>query len=185
MFVTAYVVHALVPRNVIIRNVLVQACYQLAITLWLVYDGKNTFGIDEAFLAENNFPSDVTTNEYLGCFIFNVFVACQVFNEFNARSLGDKKWVFYELYKNSVFIGVIVVTIGLQILIVEFGGEFTSTTGLTLEHWGWSIFLGCFTTPVGVLMRFIPVKEDPKSFATLYKFDTTEKSDHVSTTLAV
>ena len=92
----------------------------------------------------------------------------QVFNEFNARSIGNKMWVFYDLLKNPIFGIIIIITVGLQIFIVEVGGKFTSTTGLTLKHWGWSILLACFTTPLGVLMRLIPVKESKKAFANFY-----------------
>jgi Ca2+-transporting ATPase len=91
-----------------------------------------------------------------------------VFNEFNARSIGDKVNVFSGLHKNAIFPAVVVITIGLQILIVEVGGKFTSTTGLTIEHWGWSILMGFGSTPIGMLMRFIPVKDDPKTFANYY-----------------
>jgi hypothetical protein len=93
-----------------------------------------------------------------------------VFNEFNARSIGNKMWVFYGLFKNPIFGVIIIITVGLQIFIVEVGGKFTSTTGLTLKHWGWSVLLACFTTPVGVMMRWVPVKENPKSFANYYDF---------------
>ncbi len=65
-------------------------------------------------------------------------------------------------------IAIIVITIGLQIFIVEVGGRFTSTTGLELKEWGWSVLMGFGSVPVGIVMRFIPVKEDPKSFATFY-----------------
>ena len=51
---------------------------------------------------------------------------------------------------------------------VQIGGKFTSTTGLTLYHWGWSVLLACFTTPLGVVMRWIPIKESPTSFADFY-----------------
>ena len=56
-------------------------------------------------------------------------------------------------------------TIGLQFFIVEVGGEFTKTTGLSWELWLWSIALGLIALPLGVLMRFIPVKESAASFA--------------------
>jgi hypothetical protein len=59
-----------------LRNVLVQAAYQLAITLYLVYAGADDFGIDDAYLLEHGFSTSVT--KYLGTFIFNTFVMCQV-----------------------------------------------------------------------------------------------------------
>ena len=108
----------------------------------------------------------------------------QVFNEFNARSIGNKKWVYYDLVTNYIFICVIVITFGLQIFIVEIGGKFTSTTGLTLYHWGWSILFGVFAAPLGVLMRFIPVKENPTSFADFYSFND-ESTGQVSATLTL
>jgi hypothetical protein len=58
-------------------------------------------------------------------------------------------------------------------IFVQIGGRFTSTTGLTLTHWGWSFLLAAGTIPVGVLMRFIPVEENPASFADYYGVDTT------------
>jgi Ca2+-transporting ATPase len=91
-----------------------------------------------------------------------------VFNEFNARSIESRLNVFSGLLTNPIFLGVIVVTVGVQILVVEFGGKFTSTTGLSLVHWGWSALMAFGTTPVGVLMRFIPVSENPDSFADFY-----------------
>ena len=63
--------------RVMMRNVLIQSAYQLGITLWLVYAGLDTFGITEEYLLSNGYGLD-KTNEYLGTFIFNTFVLCQV-----------------------------------------------------------------------------------------------------------
>ena len=92
----------------------------------------------------------------------------QVFNEFNARSIGNKLNMFSGLQHNPIFMGVILVTIGCQIFIVEIGGKFTTTTGLTLEHWGYSILMGFGSTPIGFLMRFIPIEESTRVFANYY-----------------
>lgn len=56
----------------------------------------------------------------------------------------------------SYYYGVILFC--LQALIVEFGDEFTETAPLTLRQWAISIALGVIALPLGVLMRFIPVK---------------------------
>lgn len=98
-------------------------------------------------------------------FMFNCFVFAQLFNEFNARRIGDDWNVFRGLHKNYLFLAVIVITIGLQAFIVEVGGQFTKTEGLSFELWLWSIALGAIALPLGVVMRFIPVSEDPNSFA--------------------
>jgi hypothetical protein len=65
------------------RNILMQAAYQLGITLWLVYGGKEAFGITPAYLADHGFNINagnvnVFPTEYLNTFIFNSFVMCQV-----------------------------------------------------------------------------------------------------------
>ncbi len=101
-------------------------------------------------------------------------LSLQIFNEFNARSLGDKVNVWEGLHTNVIFMAVIIITIGLQIFIVEIGGKFTSTTGLTLESWGWSILMGFGSVPVGIIMRFIPVKEATSSFADYYGLKQTK-----------
>ena len=34
-----------------------------------------------------------------------------------------------------------------------------------MQHWGWSILLGAVSLPVGILMRMIPMEENPDDFA--------------------
>jgi len=173
-----YKLSSSIINRLMIRNVTCQAVYQLAITLWLVYDGERAFGINAGYLAKHGFhptfKAGVCTQciEYLNTFVFNTFVLCQVYNEFNARSIGSKIDVWSGVATNPVFILIIVVTIGVQIFMVEVGGTFTSCTGLTIEFWGWSFLLGAGSVPVGILMRLIPMKEDPDSFANYYGMNT-------------
>jgi P-type Ca2+ transporter type 2C len=93
----------------------------------------------------------------------------QVFNEFNARSITDEWRVFTGLHKNPIFMGVIVITIALQIFIVEVGGLFTKTSGLTAVQWLVTSAIGLGVIPLGILMRFLPAVEDPSNFATVVK----------------
>lgn len=93
------------------------------------------------------------------------FVFCQIFNEFNARSISDEWNVFKGIMTNPIFIAVIVITIALQVFIVEVGGLFTKTSGLTPTQWVITSAIGACALPVGILMRLIPVVEDPSSFA--------------------
>lgn len=65
---------------------------------------------------------------------------------------------------NYIFILVSLVTVGLQVFLVEVGGDFVRTSPLTIAQWFITIGLGAIGLPVGVLMRFIPVNEDPNSF---------------------
>jgi Ca2+-transporting ATPase len=63
-----------------------------------------------------------------------------------------------------MFIGVSIFTILAQVMLVEVGGDFVKTTPLTINQWLITIALGAIGLPVGVMMRFIPVDEDPKTF---------------------
>merc|ERR1712100_886856 len=51
----------------------------------------------------------------------------------------------------------------MQAAIVELGGEFTRTTGLNWYQWLSTIGMGAFAIPVGILMRVIPICENPKT----------------------
>lgn len=105
---------------------------------------------------------------YRSTFIFCVFVWCTVLNEFNSRSLDDKWNVLRGLHKDRAFIGVILISVVLQVLIVEFGGSFTKTTGLTPLHWVYSALISLITIPLGIAMRFIPVPDRPADYADFF-----------------
>jgi magnesium-transporting ATPase (P-type) len=100
--------------------------------------------------------------------IFNSFIFAQLFNEYNARVLGDKLNAFEGIETNPIFIGVTVFSIGCQIFLVEVGGAWVGTSGLSWDQWLITVALGAIAIPVGLIMRYIPVVEDPNSF-----FDST------------
>jgi len=97
--------------------------------------------------------------------IFNAFIFCQLFNEFNARSITDEWNVFSGLEKNPIFMAVIIVTIALQIMLVEVGGAFVKTSPLNATQWIATVIIGLVTLPLGILMRCIPATEDPSNYA--------------------
>jgi P-type Ca2+ transporter type 2C len=134
------------------RNIAVQATYQLAVLVFLLNKGPLWFGCEDG--SSHHFT-----------ILFNAFVFCQVFNEFNAREIGDVFNPLRSLHDSPMFLGVILFTIFAQWLIVEFGGDFTQTTPLTLREWRITASFGAFSLPLGWLMRQIPVSEDPESFA--------------------
>lgn len=59
---------------------------------------------------------------YRSTFIFNAFVFCQVFNEFNARSLTDDPRIWRGLLGNRIFLGVIAVSVFVQAVFVQVRG---------------------------------------------------------------
>lgn len=91
--------------------------------------------------------------------VFNTFVWEQLFNELNARSIDDHQNIFSGLHKSYIFIGVLVVSAGLQAIIVEFGGAAFKCTGLSWDQWLFCIAIGALELPLGFLLRMIPVPE--------------------------
>ncbi|KAK6164625.1 hypothetical protein DH2020_001489 [Rehmannia glutinosa] len=131
--------------NIMWRNLLPQAFYQITILLTLQFRGRSIFNVDE---------------EVKNTLIFNIFVLCQVFNEFNSRNL-EKKNVFKGIHKNRLFLGIIVVTIALQIVMVEFLRDFADTVRLSLVQWGICVAVAAVTWPIGWVMKLVPVMEKP------------------------
>jgi Ca2+-transporting ATPase len=131
--------------NIMWRNLLAQASYQIVVLLTLQFKGESIFGVTEK------------VNDTL---IFNTFVLCQVFNEFNARKL-EKKNVFKGIHKNRLFLGIIVITIILQVVMVEFLKKFADTERLNWVQWGACIGIAALSWPIGWIIKWIPVPQRP------------------------
>lgn len=154
------------------RNILAQSSYQLGLLIFLLQKGPEVFGCE-----------DGSTHHFT--ILFNAFVFCQVFNEFNAREIGDVFNPFKNLAQSPMFLAVIVFTVLCQWFIVEYGGDFTQTSPLSLEEWKITCLLGAVSIPVGFVMRLIPVNEDPDSFAGLENGKGVSELPKASSPLAV
>jgi len=100
--------------------------------------------------------------------VFNTFLFAQIFNEYNSRRIFDEVNVFSGLGDNFFFPVVSVISVCAQIFFVQIGndvGRAVGTTPLTSYQWLITVGLAAISIPLGFLMRFIPVKEDPNSFA--------------------
>ena len=133
------------------------ALYQLAVLFVLVYAGAVLFDIDDGAANDNS----AAISEHF-TLIFNVFVFMQIFNEINARKIHGEKNVFKGLHCSYTFLAIMVGQVVFQAILVEFGGIVIRTSGLTLELWLWSIFLGCSELVVGQIITLIPVERLPK-----------------------
>ncbi|KAJ4968636.1 hypothetical protein NE237_015337 [Protea cynaroides] len=131
--------------NIMWRNLMAQALYQISVLLTLQFRGESIFSVDQK------------VNDTL---IFNTFVLCQVFNEFNSRKL-EKKNVFQGIQKNKLFIGIVGITIILQVVMVEFLKRFADTERLNWSEWGVCIVLAAISWPIGWVVKWIPVPEKP------------------------
>ncbi|KAL5836283.1 hypothetical protein ACOSQ3_015840 [Xanthoceras sorbifolium] len=140
--------------NIMWRNLLLQAIYQLSVLLVLNFRGKSLLNLEH--------DSRDHANKVKNTLIFNSFVICQIFNEFNARK-PDEKNIFKGITKNRLFMGIVALTVVLQILIIEFLGKFASTVRLNWKHWIISVVIGFVSWPLAFLGKFIPVPAFPLS----------------------
>ncbi|GMN46793.1 hypothetical protein TIFTF001_015979 [Ficus carica] len=91
---------------------------------------------------------------------FDIQQLCQVFNEFNARKL-EKRNVFKGIHRNKLFLGIIGMTVVLQVLMVEFLKKFADTERLNLVQWSVCIAIASVSWPIGWVVKCIPVPEKP------------------------
>ncbi len=81
----------------------------------------------------------------------------QLFNEINSRKVNEEWNVFEGLFTNYMFGMILLITVFVQVIMVEFFGDFAQTTGLTWSEWLSSIGIGAISIPIGFLVRLIPV----------------------------
>ncbi|CAA0822572.1 Calcium-transporting ATPase 10- plasma membrane-type [Striga hermonthica] len=139
--------------NIMWRNLLIQAAYQVTVLLVLNFRGRSILNLehdssDHAFKVKNTL-------------IFNAFVLCQIFNEFNARK-PDGINVWKGVTKNHLFMGIVGLELVLQVIIIFFLGKFASTVRLSWKLWLVSFAIGLVSWPLAIVGKLIPVPE--KSF---------------------
>lgn len=140
--------------NIMWRNLLIQAAYQVSVLLVLNFQGKNILNLKH--------DNPAHANKLKNTLIFNAFVICQIFNEVNARK-PDEKNVFKGVTKNRLFMMIVGLTIVLQVIIIFFLGKFFSTVRLSWKLWLVSIAIGFVSWPLAIVGKIIPVPETPFS----------------------
>lgn len=140
--------------NIMWRNLLVQALYQVTVLLVLNFQGRRILHLEH-----QNKDHAIKEKNTL---IFNAFVLCQVFNEFNARK-PDEFNVLQGVTKNRLFMGIVGLTVVLQVIIIMFLGKFTSTVRLSWQLWLVSVVIGFISWPLAVIGKLIPVPDRPFS----------------------
>ena len=121
---------------------------------------RDIFGVGFVFLAIllgllvwMNKDGEVSVYE-LSAF-FTIFVMMQFWNMFNARTLGGNRSAFYKLKENKQFLMIAALILGLQIIIIQFGGGFFRTEPLTFQHWIMIIFGTSLVLWLGEAKRFV------------------------------
>ncbi|KAL4571213.1 hypothetical protein LXL04_017966 [Taraxacum kok-saghyz] len=148
--------------NIMWRNLLIQAAYQVTVLLTLNFRGIEILNLEH--------DSKEHAKKVKNTLIFNAFVFAQIFNEFNARK-PDEMNVFKGVTKNRLFMAIVGLTVVLQVVIVMFLGKFTTTTRLSWQLWLVSIVIGFLSWPLAVVGKLIPVSQKPFSeyFTDMFK----------------
>lgn len=99
----------------------------------------------------------MTEQTKLFSLVFNAFVFMQIFNQLNARLLEEGEFnMFSGIFKNPMFIAIVLTTIVVQMLMVEFGGRMVKCWPLTWSQNLLCLLIGLGELPWGLLIKFIP-----------------------------
>jgi len=130
----------------------------------MLFAGKQIFGFtytDSTAFYDiaadgSNIPTEKTKHYTL---IFNTFVFMQVFNEINSRKLGAFEYnVFKGFFNNALFISVILITIVVQVALVQYGGKPVRACPLTYQEHAICLCIGLLSFIQAVLVKaFLPV----------------------------
>lgn len=151
---------------VMTTNIAGHSVYQIFILLWVLFKPE-TLPIDPPIELE---PTKGSLNWTV---FFNVFVMLQLFNEFNARRLPTpeklkstfSEWnIFDGVTTNPNFVVIMFSTFALQILFVEFGGDYVNVVpgGLTQSQWIFCAGAGAGSLVWQLLINTVIVVMAPK-----------------------
>ncbi|KAJ3358849.1 hypothetical protein GGF32_009945 [Allomyces javanicus] len=125
-------------------------------SMWKMVAGQAMFQIVVNLLALYVGPLVVKDETVLRTVVFNSFIFLQIFNEINCRHLTNDLNVFRGIGNNKYFVAILLLTIILQVIIVELGGSAFHTVPLTLAQWLFCIGIGFLSIPMGALIRVLP-----------------------------
>uniref|UniRef100_A0A3B4A5F1 Calcium-transporting ATPase n=1 Tax=Periophthalmus magnuspinnatus TaxID=409849 RepID=A0A3B4A5F1_9GOBI len=135
------------------KNIFGHAVYQLTIIFSLLFVGELMFDIDSG----RNSPLHAPPSEHY-TIVFNTFVLMQIFNELNARKIHGERNVFYGVHRNPIFCSIILGTLLVQIVIVQFGGKPFSCVPLSADQWLWCVFFGFGSLLWGQVVTSVPTR---------------------------
>lgn len=120
---------------VMVRQIFGQSIYQIIVMIVLIYAGPIMFDINYNYI-ETGFYDSTTSSENKTLhytLMFNTFMMMTIFNEVNCRRLSVRDLnIFSEFFNNKSFLLVLLTQIGLQLVMVEYGGRIFRTTPLPI-----------------------------------------------------
>mmetsp|Transcript_5600 Transcript_5600/g.8116 ORF Transcript_5600/g.8116 Transcript_5600/m.8116 type:complete len:1155 (-) Transcript_5600:179-3643(-) len=127
-------------------NMFGQSTYQIIVVMTLFFSGPELLDLPPGHEVE---ATGKNSKHYT--FIFNTFVWMQLFNEVNCRKLKGEFNVFQGIQNNCLFCSVLVITMIVQVIIVQVPGLQIAfgcaEGGLDGKLWGLSIAIGLGSLP--------------------------------------
>ncbi|CAM2710546.1 unnamed protein product [Rotaria socialis] len=148
-----------------LRNIIGQSLYQLAIMFIILYAGQYFLGFESTVAKIQNDPHAGREINIQFTMVFNAFVLMTLFNEINARKLHGERNVFKGIFTNPFFYGIWLFCFCSQILIVTFGDKVFSCARLNIKQWAWSLLFGVGSLIWQQILLFIPMKPFSKCFS--------------------
>ena len=138
-------------NSVLWRFILGHSAYQCIILFFTMFAAKDLLNVQDT-------PQNMRGKQNIVhlTIVFNTFVFLQIFNEINARKIGDIK-VFKGIFDNYYIVSILLITILMQIIIVSFGGNFISTRPLNLIQWIYCVACGSGSLIANLIISLIPV----------------------------
>ncbi|CAF1094635.1 unnamed protein product [Adineta ricciae] len=151
------------------RNIIGQSLYQLAIMFIILYAGQNFLDVESTVIKLQSNPHAGRELSAQFTMVFNAFVLMTLFNEINSRKLHGERNVFKGIHRNPFFYGIWIFCFIAQILIVTFGSNVFSCERLDIKQWAWSLLFGVGSLLWQQLLLFIPIKPFSRCFSGIYR----------------
>lgn len=135
------------------RNIICQSIYQVIILSIMLFFATPLLGV-----VPKPVGADWTFENGLHyTLIFNTFVFMQIFNEVNARKIREGEInVFKDFFNNWLFLLIEVITIGVQVGMIQVGGMAVKCTPLTWQQHVMCMVIGALSIPIGVCLKMLP-----------------------------
>ena len=123
----------------------------------IFFDGLYSMLISVWFLKSSFTNSIYINDKYLMTAFFGLFIFIDIFNSFNART--HRLNLLSNIFKNKVFIAIIIFIIIVQIFLIYYGGNLFRTTGLSLFELEIMILFASSVIPFDIIRKIILKKK--------------------------
>ena len=138
--------------NIVLRNILIQAFYQIVVLFLIMFGSESIFGVVD------NSEDHYNTHSW----IFNTFVYMNVFNLINARKASNDGSIWSGFFQNPYFL-IIFLGLGIiQIPIIMFSGRVFYANAPSGKEWGITLAFSVGVLLVGFLQNLWNMEDHTK-----------------------